>query len=260
MRLQDMAGCRSSGALLVTAACSGPQTQAPPSPAAGPAAMDRTVLPIQEPARPAVTEIDARNVTAAAALRGEGAGGRAERRHRADRRHGLRRAEHLRRPGSHADARPAGPERASVQQLPHHRAVLADAGRAEVRPEPPHREHGVHHGNGHRDARLHRPDSEHDGAAGRDAAPERVFHRRVRQVARDGHVGSQHRRPVRPLAAAAGVRQVLRVLRRRDQPVGAAALRWHRPGRTAGRSELPLHDRHDRQGAGLDQVPEGADA
>jgi arylsulfatase len=48
-----------AGTLLVTAACSGPQT--PPQPAAGPAAIDRTVLPIQEPAYPPITELDARN-------------------------------------------------------------------------------------------------------------------------------------------------------------------------------------------------------
>ena len=62
-------------------------------------------------------------------------------------------------------------------------------------------------------------------------------------------VGDQRLRPVRPLADAAGLRQVLRLLRRRDQPVGALPLRRRHPGRAAERSELPLHDRHDGQGA-----------
>ncbi len=41
--------------------------------AAEPGPLDRTILPIQEPARPLYKEIDARNVTDAAALRGQGA-------------------------------------------------------------------------------------------------------------------------------------------------------------------------------------------
>ena len=84
--------------------------------------------------------------------------------------------------------------------------------------------------------------------------------RRLRQVARDGRLGDQRRRPVRPLADAPGLRQVLRLPRRRDEPVGAVPVRRRRAGRAAERPELPLHDRHDGEGAGLDQVPEGADA
>ena len=79
-------------------------------------------------------------------------------------------------------------------------------------------------------------------------------------MARDRGLGNQRLRPVRPLADAPGLRQVLRLHRRRDQPVGAVPLRRRHAGRAAGRSELPLHDRHDGQGGGLDQVPEGADA
>jgi arylsulfatase len=63
MRFKTGLAAAAAGALLVTAACSGPQPQVPAKSAAGPEAIDRTVLPIQEPARPAVTEIDARNVT-----------------------------------------------------------------------------------------------------------------------------------------------------------------------------------------------------
>ena len=48
---------------------------------------------------------------------------------------------------------------------------------------------------------------------------------RLRQVARDGGVGGQRLRPLRPLADAPGLRQVLRLHRRRDQPVGAVPLR-----------------------------------
>ena len=60
-------------------------------------------------------------------------------------------------------------------------------------------------------------------AAGRDAAAQRLQHRGVRQVPRDAAVGGLGLGPVRPLAHALGLRQVLRLHRRRDQPVGAGA-------------------------------------
>ena len=70
-----------AGAVIGVAACSGSATpgalQAAQPPAAG--ALDRTVLPIPEPTYPPVTELDARNAKPPAALRGEGAGGRAQR-------------------------------------------------------------------------------------------------------------------------------------------------------------------------------------
>jgi arylsulfatase A-like enzyme len=50
-------------ALLATAACSGPKQETPAKPAGGPGGIDRTVLPIQEPTYPPVTELDARKVT-----------------------------------------------------------------------------------------------------------------------------------------------------------------------------------------------------
>jgi hypothetical protein len=59
MRRKTWLAAAAVGAVLITAACSGSK-QETPKPAAGPAAMDRTVLPIQEPQYPAVTELDAR--------------------------------------------------------------------------------------------------------------------------------------------------------------------------------------------------------
>ena len=63
MKLKTWLVATASGVLLVAAACSGSKPATPPSPAAGPAAMDRTVLPIQEPVYPAITELDARKAT-----------------------------------------------------------------------------------------------------------------------------------------------------------------------------------------------------
>ncbi len=196
----------------------------------------------------------------AAALRGQGAGRRSQRGHRPDRRPGLRRADRVRRPSPDADARPAGTGRPALQQLPHHGAVLADPCGTQVGAQPSHGEHGIHHGDGHRHAGLDWPDPELDGAAGRDAAAQRLQHGSFRQVARDRGLGSERLRPLRSLADPPGLRQVLRVHRRRDEPVGAVPLQRHGRRRVARRPRLPLHDGHDQPGRGLDQVPEGPHA
>ena len=66
--------------------------------------------------------------------------------------------------------------------------------------------------------------------------------------------------PDRPLADPVRVRRVLRIHGRRDEPVGAAPLRRHESGGAPREPELPLHDRHDGQGDGLGAVPEVAHA
>jgi arylsulfatase A-like enzyme len=63
MQLKTWLAATGAGALLMTAACTASQPPAPAQPAGGPAAIDRTVLPIQEPAYPPITELDARNAT-----------------------------------------------------------------------------------------------------------------------------------------------------------------------------------------------------
>ena len=83
---------------------------------------------------------------------------------------------------------------------------------------------------------------------------------RVRQVSRDGAVGSQRVGSVRSLADAFGFRQVLRLHRRRDQPVGAAGPRRHRQGRSRDDARLSLHHRHDQPGDPVDSQPAVADA
>ena len=89
---------------------------------------------------------------------------------------------------------------------------------------------------------------------------ERLQHRGLRQVPRDAAVGSLGLGAVRSLADALGVRQVLRLHRRRNEPVGAGDLRRRRPRRGAARSQLPLHHRHDQPGHRLGALPAGPDA
>ena len=155
----------------------------------------------------------------------------------------------------HADARSPREPGAQVQPLPHDGALLADARGAPDRPQPPHQQRGRDHGSGHGVSGQHRRAAAERHAARRDPAPERLQHGRLRQVPRDGAVGSERVRTVRPLAHALRLRQVLRLHRRRDQPVGAAGLRRHGQGRAAARPELPLHDRHDEPGDPVDPEP-----
>jgi arylsulfatase A-like enzyme len=62
MRFKTWLAAAATG-ILVTTACSAPKPAAPPQPAGGPAAIDRTILPIAEPAPPVITELDVRKAT-----------------------------------------------------------------------------------------------------------------------------------------------------------------------------------------------------
>jgi hypothetical protein len=65
----------------------------------------------------------------------------------------------------------------------HTTALCSPTGGAQVGTQPPHREHGLHHRDGDRLPRRLGPDPECDCAGGRDASPERLQHRGLRQVA-----------------------------------------------------------------------------
>ena len=190
-------------------------------------------------------------------------GGRAERAHRAPRRHRLRCIERVRRAVPDAERRAAGGERPEVLALPHHRAVLADASRAPVRPQPPHRRHGRHHRDRHLGAGIQLVAAEHLRAARRDVAAERLLDRAVRQVPRGAGVGDEPDGAVRPLAPSRRrLRVLLRLHRRRDEPVLPRALRRHRADRDTEvpRGGVSPHRRHDRQGDHVGATAEGAHA
>ena len=83
----------------------------------------------------------------------------------------------------------------------------------------------------------------------RSSEAERLQHLRLRQVASRAVHRLHRRRPVRPLAARHGVREILRLPRRRDRPVGAAAGAGqpvHRPAEARGLSphRRPGRPRH----------------
>ena len=142
---------------------------------------------------------------------------------------------------THRDAehRPPRRGRPALHQLPHDRAVLADARLPAHRAQPPRRRHA-------RRLQLQHRVPEH-------ARPDHAARRHGRRgAARDGYatfaIGKWHlapmerllgRRPVRPVAAAEGLRPLLRLPRGRDRPVppGAHARQPpHRPARAGPRT------------------------
>ena len=126
-------------------------------------------------------------------------------------------------------------ERAEVHPLPHDRAVLADPLGAAHRPQPPLRRHGQHRRAGDVGARQQLDLAQHRRAAGEDPQPQRLQHRAVRQVPRGAGVGDEPDGPVPPVADRHGLRVLLRLPRRRDQPVVPGALRGHDAGRAVAR-------------------------
>ena len=154
-------------------------------------------------------------------------------------------------------------ERAPLQPLPHDGALLADPPSPAHRPKPPLGRHGRDHRDRHLGAGLQLDPSEHGGTPGRDAEAKRLLDRPVRQVPRGAGLGDEPDGPVRRLALGGRrLRALLRLHRRRDEPVRAGDLRRHDAGRARPHpgGGLPLHRGHDRPGDRLDPPAEGADA
>ena len=152
-----------------------------------------------------------------------------------------------------------GPE---VHALPHDGAVLADARGAALGPQPPLGRDGRDHGDRDVGAGLQLDPPEHVRAAGGDAEAQRLRDGAVRQVPRGAGVGDEPARPVRLVAERRRrLRVLLRLHRRRDEPVLPGALRRDDAGRARQDpgGGLPLHRGHDRQGDRVDPPAEGAD-
>ena len=164
---------------------------------------------------------------------------------------------------SDAELRTPGGERAQVQPLPHDSPLLADPAGPADRPEPSCRRHGRHHRDRHLCSWVQLDPAEVRGAPRRDAQAERLFDGAVRQVPRGAGLGDEPDGAVRRLAHGRWrLRALLRLSRRRDEPVRAGALRGHgaiRARPDTGRG-LPLHGGHDGSRDRLDPPAEGADA
>ena len=209
---------------------------------------DRTVLPIPEPVFPPITELDARKAKAPPRFEVKAPAGAPNVVIVLIDDMGFGQSSAFGGPIHMPTLEQSGERRTALQPVPHDRALLADPRGAADRPQPSREQHGLDHGDRDRLSRADRTAAGQRRAAGRDAAAQRLQHRRLRQVPRDGGLGGQPLRADRSLADPLGLRQVLRLHRRRDQSVGAGALRRHDQGRAAERPELPLHDRHDQPG------------
>ena len=156
------------------------------------------------------------------------AGERAQRARHPDRRRRLRRQQRLRRAVPDAQLREAGLGRLEVHAVAHHGAVLADAPGAAHRPQPSLGRHGQHHRDRDRGTRIHLGAAEHQGAAGVDPEAQRILDRAVRQVPRGAGLADQPGRAVHRVAdGRRRVRVLLRLHRRREQPVGPGPVRGH---------------------------------
>ena len=152
---------------------------------------------------------------------------------------------------ANADRRAAGGGRAEVQPLSHDRALLADAAGAADRAQPSLGRDGRHHRDRHVGARATARCGRTPCAAGRDPEAQRLLDGAVRQVPRGAGLGDQPDGAVRRVAhRRRRLRALLRLHRRRDQPVVPGAVRGHDPGRAEEdpRGGLPLHRGPDRQG------------
>ena len=160
---------------------------------------------------------------------------RAERADRALRRHRPRRLGAVRRPDRDADAEAAGGRRAALLAVAHDRAVLADALVLPDRPQPPPERHGLHHRGLDRLPRRQRAHPAGVRDAGRGDAAGRLEHVLARQEPQRPGRGPPRRRHEGELAAAPGLRSLLRLPRRRDQPVVSRPRRGQPPHRAAVR-------------------------
>ena len=92
----------------------------------------------------------------------------------------------------------------------------------------------------------------------RGAAAERLHDRLDRQEPQHADLGDERRRPVRPLGQRPGLRLLLRLQRRRHEPLEPDAVREPEPGPGLDRPELPPDDRPRRQGHRLGAQGEDA--
>ncbi|MET3930486.1 hypothetical protein ABIE51_002373 [Lysobacter sp. OAE881] len=165
----------------------------------------------------------------------------------------------LRRSHQHADVAEARRQRPDVHAVAHDGVVLADAFDVPDRTQPSSQRDGVHHRRRAGVSRMERSPAGRmrDHRAG--AAGKRLQHVLAWQGPQRARAGHRDRRKSLRVARAERLRSLLRVPRRRDQPVVSRPGRGqqiHRPAVFAGRGLSPLA-RPGRPGAADDPRPEG---
>jgi hypothetical protein len=153
--------------------------------------------------------------------------GRAERAADHHRRRRLRRAEHLRRRHPDADHGPHRQRRPALQPRLLHRAVLADARRADHRAQPPLGRLRRHLRAVDRLPRLQQHHRQDKATIGRMLLDNGYSPLVVRQGPQRAGLRRQPGRALRPVADRHGLRVLLRLRRRRRQPVAAEPVPQH---------------------------------
>ena len=159
--------------------------------------------------------------------------GRPERRVHRSRRHRVRQPRLLRQPDRDAELRRDRRERAALQQHAHDGALLAEPVVHRDRPQPSRQRDGVHHRARLGLSGLQRRASVRERAAVGDAARPRLQHVHGRQVASDAEQPGDCRGALRSLAAGSGLSALLRVPRRRHEPVVSRPRVRQPPGRAS---------------------------
>ncbi len=209
-----------------------------------------------------------RRVEPRVAAAGPGGAGFAERAVHRPGRHRVRAARLLRQPDRHPAPRLARGRRPALQPHAHDGALLAVALLRDHRPQPPLQRDGRDHRARHRLPGLRRQHPVRERVPVRDAAAARLQHLHDRQVAPDAVGAGVRRRSLRPLAAGPRLRPLLRLPRRRHQPVvsrprprqppGGAAAQPRGglpPDRRPGRPRHLLHRRRQAGGPGQALLP-----
>ena len=170
---------------------------APPEATEG--TLDRTVLPIPEPKSPIFTELDVRNVKVPPRFEVKAPA------------HapnvlivliddmGFGQSSAFGGPIHMPTVEKLASERAQVQPVSHHGTLFADPGGAAYRSQSSRLQHGLDHGDGDGLPGSDREAARQRGPDGRDASPQRVRNRRLREVSRDRGLGGQRFR-ARPIA------------------------------------------------------------
>ena len=218
-------------------------------------------LPAPQPTFGGVINNDALTVDAMVGAAHRAAEEGAERPPHHHRRRRFRRAEHFRRRHPDADHGPHRQERPALQQHPLDGAVLADAGGADHRPEPPLGRLRRHLRAVDRLPRLQQHHPRGQGDHRPDPPRQRLCHGLVRQGPQHPGLRRELGRPVRPVADRHGLRIFLRLRRRRRQPVAAEPLPQHHPDLPLrGQAGLEPDHRHGRRRHRLPQPPQPDDA
>ena len=165
----------------------------------------------------------------------------------------------LRRADRDAEHRSDRRERCPLHAVPHHRALLADPVLPAHRAQPHPQQHGLHHRGRDRLPECERHDPARERNAVRDPRRARLEHLHGGQVAPLPDRRDEPRRHQAQLALRTWLRALVRLPRRRDEPVVSRPRLRQPHGRPAthARRGLPPHGRHHRQGARVHRRRQG---